>query len=386
MSDPYTNNKPLHCAVACFSGSLGGLELALLRRGAELQAHGHRVVAIVPDAPAIVRQAEMLGLAVDCITPTLSYLDLPAARKISAVFDRERVDVAVVGRTRDLSTVMLAAGRDIAVVLFQQMQSGLNKRDWFHNRVYSRLDGCVTITERGREEMVTTTVLAPEKISVVPAGLDMARYAPDAVPRADARARYELPENAFVVGMVGRFDRGKGQPEFLRALGIAAAKEDGLAADLHAIVVGQREGDDAAYLAELDGLRDALPFADRVRLHPFSDDPRYAFRALDVFVLASHCETFGMVLQEAMALAVPVIGTDAGGVPEIVTHDLNGLLVPPQNVEAIADAIVTLYRDAELRGKLVEAARASAVNRYEKETLYARFELAVRDAIARRGG
>lgn len=377
---------PLSIATICFSTTVGGLELATLRRGAELQSHGHRVVAVLPEAPALALHAERLGLRHVALTPAMKYADPFAASRLRSFLERESVDLLFVARTRDLSTSMLAAGHDRAVVLYQQMQSGLDKRDWFHDRVYRRLDGCVTITDRGRRDLIEHTALAAEKITTIPYPIDASHFHPDAIDRQEARTLYGVADEAFVVGIVGGFTPGKGQRELLEAAGLAAREDDGLAARLHVIAIGMREGDAGPYIHELESVRASLPFADRVGFHPFANDTRAAYRAMDLFVLASHCETFGMVLQEAMAMGTPVIGTDCGGVPEIIRDGATGLLVPPKDVRELADAILYLYRDATLRGRLSARARQYVIERYDPVRRYEALERALDTALARRRG
>jgi glycosyltransferase involved in cell wall biosynthesis len=364
---------------------VGGLELATLRRGWELRERGHHAIAVLPDAPELVARAEGFGLKVDRITPAVPYLDLAAARKLSIVFQREEIELALVARTRDLSTTMIAAGRDVAVVLYQQMQSGIDKRDWFHNKVFRRLDACIAITQRAREELVGNTVLAPERIAVIPYGIDTVRFSPDTLAADEGRRALGIPPDAFVVGIIGGFNPGKGQREFIEALRIAAELDAELAGRLHGVLVGERAGDSSEYGVELRRMRDALPFAERVSFHPFTDDPRPAYRALDIFVLASHSETFGMVLQEALAMGVPSIATDAGGVPEIITHGENGMLVPPRDAESIARSIVALYRDPDLRARLASNARSFVRRSYDAHRQYTAFEQVLADAIELRG-
>jgi D-inositol-3-phosphate glycosyltransferase len=375
---------PLSIVTICFSATVGGLELATLRRGAELQAHGHRVLSVLPDSPGLIAQAERLGLAHVTIVPTMKYADPIAAARLRAVLERAGAEVLLVARTADLSTSMLAAGHDRAVVLYQQMQSGLDKRDWFHDRVYRRLDGCITITRRGREDLERCTAIAPEKITTIPYPIDAEHFTPLAVDRVEARGQFGIAPGAFVVGIVGGFNPSKGQREFLEALELAAQVNGAFASRVHAIMVGIREGDADEYVAELEAIRARLPFADRVGFYPFANDTRPAYRAMDLFVLASHCETFGMVLQEAMAMGTPVIGTDCGGVPEIVRDGTAGVLVPPKDVRELADAILYLFADPTLRERLAARARQIVVDRYDLTRQYEAFEQALVDALERR--
>ncbi len=99
-------------------------------------------------------------------------------------------------------------------------------------------------------------------------------------------------------------------------------------------------------------------------------------RSADAFVLASHAEPLGVVYMEAMAAGVPTIGTNAGGVSEIITDERDGLLVQPKDAEALAGAIVRLMDDPGLCQRLAENARATVVQRFDSRlgaaTLYRR--------------
>lgn len=374
----------MRIATVCFSSTVGGLELATLRRGADLAARGHDVISVLPDSPGLLDHARMLGLRSFVVTPGWKYVDLRGAVQLRKLLRERRVELLLVGRSHDLSTVLMAADRNVAVVLYQQMQSGIDKRDWFHNRMYRRLDGAVAITRQVGGELARNTVLDPRKISVVEYGIDAERFSPDAIARSDARALFGLPDDAFVVGIVGGFNPGKGQRDFIEALALAAEGDSDLASRMHGLLVGERAGDRSEYTEGLRRLRDGLPIGPRLHFHPFLSDPRAAYAALDLFVLASHSETFGMVLQEALAMGIPSIGTESGGVPEIITHEHTGLLVPPRDPGAIAEAIVRLYRDPWLRRQLAEAAREFVLRAYDPGRQLAAFEGALIAAYNRR--
>ena len=99
-------------------------------------------------------------------------------------------------------------------------------------------------------------------------------------------------------------------------------------------------------------------------------------RSADAFVLASRSEPLGVAYMEAMALGLPTIGTDAGGVGEIITHDRDGILVPPNDEEHLAAAVARLMDDPELRERLGSNARRTIVERFDSRigaaTLYER--------------
>ena len=123
----------------------------------------------------------------------------------------------------------------------------------------------------------------------------------------------------------------------------------------HAVVIG--DGPEGVALASL---AERLGVSARVRLHGPSTDPATILAAADVLAAPSRNEGMGRALVEAMALGVPVVGTDVGGIPSVVGDDQAGRLIPPDDVSALAAALIELGRDESVRAKLAEVARARA--------------------------
>jgi glycosyltransferase involved in cell wall biosynthesis len=119
-------------------------------------------------------------------------------------------------------------------------------------------------------------------------------------------------------------------------------------------------------------LNDAVTFLGNLS----EEDVKSEMRRAAVFILASHAEPLGVVYMEAMAMEVPTIGTDAGGVTEIIANEVDGLLVPPRDVDALAKAIARLLDDQHLSETLGKAGREKIVRRFDSrvgaEILYRR--------------
>ena len=94
-------------------------------------------------------------------------------------------------------------------------------------------------------------------------------------------------------------------------------------------------------------------------------DVRKFLAAIDIFVMPSHSETYGMVLVEAMAMQKPVIATNAGGVPEILRYGQDGLLVPPKNINELAGAILYYLHNQQRRQKFAHNARRRALAAFD---------------------
>jgi len=169
--------------------------------------------------------------------------------------------------------------------------------------------------------------------------------------REAARHALGLPADAFVVAALGRLVPVKGFDLLVEAMPALLAAVPGA----HAIVIG--DGPEEAALASL---AEGLGVRSRVRLHGPSADVTALLAAADVLAAPSRNEGMGRALVEAMALGVPVIGTDVGGIPSVVGDDEAGRLIPPDDVPALAAALIELGRDASVRAKLAEVARERA--------------------------
>jgi len=166
-------------------------------------------------------------------------------------------------------------------------------------------------------------------VEVVPAGIDVGATA---ARRGAGRAlRARIAPDGPLVGIVGRLDPAKGQDDFLRAA-------TGLPRARFAVVGGAIVGHEGDFEARLHALARELGIEDRVTFAGHVGDPLMWIDALDVAVVASHHEAFGLVCVEALALGVPVVATATDG-PAAILRAGGGVLVPPRDPAALADAI-----------------------------------------------
>jgi len=160
--------------------------------------------------------------------------------------------------------------------------------------------------------------------------------------------RRPRPFTGLAVGSIGRLDSQKGYDVLLRSL----AASDGVGC----VIVG-----DGPERERLERLAASLGIAQRVAFEGWQSDARDFLTTFDVFVLPSRFEGFPLVLLEAMLAGLPVVATDVGSVAEAVQDGETGLLVPPDDVQALNEALHTLLDDPDLRRKLGDAGRARAL-------------------------
>ncbi len=188
-----------------------------------------------------------------------------------------------------------------------------------------------------------------------------------------------LASDDLVVGMVGRLERWKGQDVFLRA--IALVKD--AVPQAKGIVIGDPVPYDPDYGHLLWALCDELDLSRWVVFRPFQQDVPTIMAALDLLVLASTSpEPFGRVLIEAMAAGKPVVATDAGAAREIVDDGIQGLLVPPGDVRALAAAIVHILTHRDEAAAMGKRGQARVRQQFDVQQYVDSVQAVYRDLLA----
>ena len=192
------------------------------------------------------------------------------------------------------------------------------------------------------------------KTTVIHNGIDIEHYTPSSSRRQASRAGFNLPDDVFILGMVGRLRPWKGQNRLLRVLKYVLEKHPHTQC---MIVGGAPFKSSEKYIAQLHQLVRDLDLLDRVTFTGQLDDVRPALSAMDVFVHPGDPEPFGLVNIEAMAMEKPVVAFAHGALPEIVEHGETGLLTPPFDEKAMAQAISELINNPSQRNAMGNAGR-----------------------------
>lgn len=199
------------------------------------------------------------------------------------------------------------------------------------------------------------------RVEVVYNAVDLARFDPVRIDRTATRAALDdVRGGELLLGVVAQLSPWKGQDTAIEAL--SRLRADGI--DAHLLLIGSAKFvarstryDNEAYLRRLQAMAAAAGVGDRVSFLGEREDVPELISALDVLLLPSWEEPFGRALIEAMALEVPVIATTVGGPAEILDDAREGLLRPPRDARAWAQAIADLARDPERRVQMGRCGR-----------------------------
>ncbi len=341
-----------------------------LARG--LAGRGHRVAIVSRpdgDVPARAREEGNDFVAL----PLKHEFDFGSARRLARVFDERAVDVVHVHKGIAHSVALFAtafARRRPVLVVNRGVSFPLDA----FNRIkfHVRMDAVVTVCEDIKKVIVASGKLPPEKVNVIYAGVDLARFDPAKADRDRVRREWGVAPDETLLVQVGARE-WKGWKDLIAAAAL-------LAPDFPRLKTAIVACEDDAKKAEVSAFARGKGIEDRVLPIGFRTDMPDVLAAADIVADLSY-EGLGITgtLREAMALAVPVVASAAGGNPELVVNEESGLLVPPRDPAALASAIRRLLTDRPLAQRLARAGRervekgfSSEIRLDRIESLYAR--------------
>ena len=210
----------------------------------------------------------------------------------------------------------------------------------------------VLVSNHLRDRLLAESRIAADRTAVVHNGVDCDRHSGG--PDRAFRGELGVPDDCFLFGAVGNVRALKAYDNLLHAAAIAVKKNP----KLRFAVVG--ETGTGKLMQDLLQLRAALGLQDIVLFVGFRPDITPPLRSFDAFVLSSKSEGFSIATVQAMASGLPVLATRSGGPEEIISDGVDGILVPRADSAALAEGMIRLASDSELRARLGAAARASA--------------------------
>jgi glycosyltransferase involved in cell wall biosynthesis len=287
---------------------------------------------------------------------------VPSVAKLASYIRRKHVDVLhTTDRPRDaLLCVLLGrlTGR-ASVIHMHSNYVGFSRATRWAFQYCTRVVAVSDFIRRSLEE----AGLPSERLVTVHNAVDPAHFRPGVAVCGTMRTRFHIPAEAPLVGLVGRLIPYKGHEDVLQAF--AAAGSD--LTDAHLVIAGATDGGSAPYVELLRTRGRQLGLTDRIHFTGHQSDTRPVYADLDVLAVPSWDEPFGLVLTEAMAMAIPVVAYRSGGIPEIVNSGQEGVLVAARNTGELGAALVSLLRDPPMRSRMGAAGRRRVLTEFNAQ-------------------
>ena len=367
---------------------IGGAEVSLLtlmrnlerdRFMPELVTSGHGPLLVrtrAADIPSLVQEFPWFSKR-----RPWSYMG--AIGRLTGMVRRQHIDLIHTNCDRSLRYVMWTS-RIAGVPYVSHVRDFA--RTWFEPSNVAALNRAarVVANSQATAQACLEAGVNPQALVTIYNPIDVAAFrAVSADVRAHERNLMGIPGEALVIGLVGQVQPIKGHAEFIAAATQVASQVP----DVHFLVVGAPPPDDASVqFAEMIRRQAGdSGFAERFHFAGFRADIPRIMASLDVLVVPSWREPFGRVAAEGMAAGRAVIGTNVGGLPEIITDGEDGLLVPPRDPRGLVTALLRLCEDAGLRERLARQALRTAA-RYSIDSHVQQVQALYQSVLANRRG
>lgn len=306
------------------------------------------------------------------------------SREFESLIRQFSPDVVYVNTAVSLAAVVAAWRHDVPVAwhlreLFADAGGEMKAPrvgKWFARLLFTRLSDVLIVNSQA----VAQNMLGKKpsrKPWVVPNAVSKDYFSQ--ITPEEARSEFGLPLNSIVVGVPGTLRPMKGHPFFFRSV-VRLIEER---SELVLAVTGDGE---KMYVRELQVLAENLGIASRTQFLGKLNGLTRFYRACDIICIPSRAEPFGRVIIEAFAAGIPVVATAVGGIPEIIIHNVNGMLVPYGDEPALASAIERLLVDQDLCQQLAHNAREKAMSTYVEEHYQERISYLIESLNAEKAG
>lgn len=243
--------------------------------------------------------------------------------------------------------------------------------DWCLAKVSTKLVACAPQVERS---LIEDGRISPDKILTISNGIDLDRF--EDIPPLDLVDEFSAPRRAVTIALIGRLHTLKGHLDLLQAL-VSLKRRS---AQFHVFFVGEGEHRDEIAARSRD-----LKLNECVTFTGLRSDIPSIMVAIDIVVMPSHWEGLPMTLLEAMASGRAIVATSVGGIPDVITDDYNGILVPPREPAALERALNDLMQDEERRKRLGKHARATVTEKYNAAHIIKKYEALYKEVQSKAG-
>ena len=347
----------------CLSPDLGGLELYMVR-SAKALAVDMNVISVINIDGKLEQYYKDTSYKYKAIQKKSGLFIYTMAKRLARIIDENKIEIIHAHWTKDLLVAVLAKQLSTCkpqIVQTRNMTMTRFKDDMYHRWLYKNISLMLPVTYQVKEQLerFIPEAIRP-KIEVLYMGSDKVELLNDGeVTQLKNTLGFE--QNSFNIGMVGRINEAKGQHLLIKAVELLVKK--GLSINAYFVGHPMKE----SYLTELKEDVKNRGIAQNIHFLGFMKNPHHFYQVCDAIVLASKRETFGLVLIEAMQVATAVIGSNSGGVVEIIDDEKTGLLFENQSYESLAKRIELLMNDAQLKEKIARAGQEKCQEMFSNE-------------------
>ncbi len=349
----------------CTSPDKGGLELYFIKLVNHYHNSTKNIFSICKKDSYICKNVKSPLFGLGKISILNIFINI---YKIIKIIKTHNIDIIHVSWTKDLFFAVLIkmfSKKKIKIVYYRQMKITRNKKDFYHKFIYENIDLVIVITQNLLNDCKKYLSINPQRIKKLTYGITKPSGKKSII-KTDFFKDINFNINYFTIGVFSRIEEQKGQHLVIESINELSKY------NIQLLLIGHCMNQD--YLNHLMSLVTKYSLTNRVKVMSFTKKPMEIMSVLDTVILPTYEETFGLVMAESMLMGTPVIGSDAGGVPEIITHEENGLLFKTKDYHSLSNNIEKLYCSKDLRKKLSINADIFATERYNYDNHFKRLQ------------
>lgn len=351
---------------SCLSKSWGGMEMSTLTSVKQLLKRNISTELICSSESRIHVEAASMGLITHPVEAA-GYFHPVTSIRLSNIVAKGNFDIIHTHASKDLWLLVPALKLvkvNIPLILTKHVGSFIIKKDFIHKWLYNRLTYALAISTVIQKNLLETCPLEKEKVLLLHNGVDVDRFNTERTDRTLIRKELEIRDDEVLVGMLARFSPGKGHEEFL----YAARELNKTYKNLKYIIVGEASRGENYYAETIQKLANDYKL-NNLTFTGFRSDTENILSAMDIFVMPSHAEAFGIALIEAMAMGLPSVCANSDGLLDIAVDSVNSFLFEVKNSDDLKKKISPLIESKELRLQFGKAARIRVIENFELELL-----------------
>lgn len=347
---------------SCLSKSWGGMEMITLTFIKELLKRNISVELLCIKESRIHIEACTSGIITHPVKAS-GYVHPFTVMQVAYLIRKGKFNLIHTQASKDLWILVPAlklVNLPIPLFFTKQVGSFIVKKDLLHKYLYNRVTKAFAISRVIKKNLVETTPLTENKIELVFNGINTDIFNPEKANRKKVRKEFSVADDELLIGMLARFSPGKGHEEFLTAAKVLSEKFN----NLKFIIVGEASRGEDEYANSIKKLSEELKL-NKIIFAGFRSDTVDVLSAMDIFVLPSHAEAFGIALAEAHSMALPSVCSNSDGVLDIAVDGQTALLFETKNSDDLAEKLEQLIINPQLRKQLGTNARKRAVELFD---------------------
>ncbi len=369
----------LDLLLVCLSHSWGGLEQVAASDAIALVEMGMKVRFLClrksPIYDYLSQRADIDLIPLDY--EARNHFDLRLRKDLSRLMN-DGVNVIHPHQTSLLGSIVpwMWWRQHVGLVATRHIMNNHNKRDPYHAALYGRVDSLLVMSQSLKKNVLATHAVRERRVSVLSLGLDFSKFDESRTEPTQLRRSWgvgtsaESDETTLVIGLIGRIDPAKGQATLIQAAARLMKNSESLKkiATLKFVMVGEETlGSVGHYLDELREMVRQFHLEEYVVFAGYHEDIPSVMAAMDIVVMPSRQEAFGLVAIEAQAMGKPVIISSGGSSQEIVgVEESMGLTVRPDDAYDLEKKILYLMEHPKEREAMAAKARTHVRTHYDR--------------------